>query len=136
MKKESSEGVNWRIKKKNSKNHSPILRIERRTVPKKSIDRIRIDKTRKFSSKGSSSPFRNLTKPSPKLKIDSSKEETSERSNRLLKFKQSDKRIFGGKLKSEGSQDKMRFRKMKPGQSPGIRRVFEKKKFQNFSKAK
>lgn len=112
-----------------------MFRMERRTVPKKSIDRIRIDKTRKFSSKGSSSPFRNLTKGSPKLKTDKSKEESSERSNRLLKFKQSDKRLFG-KGKSEDSQDKMRFRKIKKGQSPGIRRVLESKKFLNFSKAK
>lgn len=128
--------INKRLKPKNSKNQSPILRLERRTVPKKSIDRIRIDKTRKFSSKGSSSPFRNLTKQSPKLKTNKSKEDSTERGTRLLKFKQSDKRLFGNKLKSEGSQDKLRFRKIKQGQSPGIRRVLESKKFLNFSKAK
>jgi hypothetical protein len=41
-----------------------------------------------------------------------------------------------GKLKTDGSQDKQRFRKLKQGQSPGIRRVIEAKKFLNFSKAK
>lgn len=75
-------------------------------------------------------------KHSPILKTDKSKDEKSERSNRLLKIKHSDKRITLGKLKTNGSQDKPRFRKLNQGQSPGIRRVIEAKKFLNFSKAK
>ena len=124
------------MKKNTFGKHSPLLRNERRTAPKKSIDRIRIDKKRKFSSKGSSSPFRHLSNHSPHLKTDKSHEDTNKRSNRLLKIKKGDKRLFLGKLKSEGSQDKFKFRKMKQGQSPGIRRILESKKLLNFSKAK
>jgi hypothetical protein len=75
-----------------------------------------------------------LVKQSPSLKTDKSRD--GERSNRLLKIKQNEKRLLLGKLKTEGSQDKLRFRKLKQGQSPGIRRVIEAKKFFNFSKAK
>ena len=105
-------------------------------VPKKSIDRIRIDKTRKFSSKGSSSPFRQLNNVSPSLKTEKSKQESEERSTRLLKVKQNDRRLFLGKLKTEGSQDNLKFRKIKQGQSPGIRRMLDAKRRFQFSKAK
>lgn len=125
-----------RLKSSLSDQQSPLMRVERRTAPKKSIDRIRIDKTRKFSSKGSSSPFRNLSNASPQLKTDKSKEESDDRSNRMMKLKQGDKRLFLGKLKTESSQDKLKFRKINQGQSPAIRRIIDSKRLIKFGKAK
>jgi hypothetical protein len=70
------------------------------------------------------------------VKTEKSKNDSEERSGRLLKVKQNDRRLILGKLKTDGSQDKLKFRKIKQGQSPGIRRMLDAKRRFQFSKAK
>ena len=109
---------------------------------KKSIDRIRIDKFRKFSSKSSNSTqnSKGLAIPEHKLKINrlghklrkgDISPKTVKRSKYLGRLRLNKGNKLGSNNLSEGN-----YQRGKKGVSPGLQRVINNKRFFNLSKSK
>lgn len=115
---------------------SPLI-LERRTFPKKSIDRIRIGKSRKFSSKGSSSPYRKLVGGSERRSADSH-ENNETTKKKVFKKERFNKGVLG-RIRAEIDTGRLGSEKNygRDGTgSPAARRVVEGRRLVNFSKAK